>query len=220
VFILSSNILALILLNWHTRLLPSHTLYFTKRLHRTITTLLAFCFPTSAVLHFACWHFVQGILFGCTDYMPSLHRPNRSRSLCFIVNHKAICLLSVVILIYSRLLALNNKKLPVCILPPSFGSFVYSDNRIISTYTRIDVWLEELSDSNDHVVYIVVIHEVMQSWSDKGGVCLVCFIESCWNRWRQTFHGNIDGRDQDRIYGWYQPGGHIDGIDESPSRIF
>ena len=29
-----------------------------------------------------------------------------------------------------------------------------------------------------HVAYIVVIHEVMQRWSDKGGVCLVGFIES------------------------------------------
>ena len=70
VFILSFNILALIFLNWHTRPLPSHTLYFAKPFHRTTTTLLAFCFPTCRY-SFACRHFVQGILFGCTDYMPS-----------------------------------------------------------------------------------------------------------------------------------------------------
>jgi len=50
VFILSSNILALIFLNWHARLLPSHTLYFAKRPHRTILLYLPFAFRP-AVLH-------------------------------------------------------------------------------------------------------------------------------------------------------------------------
>jgi len=36
-----------------------------------------------------------------------------------------------------------------------------------------------------HVMDIVVIHEVMQSWSDEGGVCLRGFIESK-SRWHQS----------------------------------
>jgi len=112
VFILSSK---LIFLNWHAQLLPSHTLYFAKRPDRThhysiclLLSNLTFVLLVdtlyrvySSVVQITCLH---------------SHHPSRPRSLCFIVNHKAICLLSVVILIYSRLLALNNKNLPVCIL--------------------------------------------------------------------------------------------------------
>ena len=106
-----------------------------------------------------------------------LHHPSRSRPLCFIVNHKAICLLSVVILIYSPLLALDNKKLHVCILltnslrPCLLGQFDYR--------TQVNARLEGLRDSKmAHVVHIIVIHEVMRSWSDESGVCLMCFIGS------------------------------------------
>ena len=176
-FILSSNILALIFLNWHTRPLPSHTLYFAKRPHRTITTLLAFCFPTCRS-SFACRHFVQGILFGCTDHMPSAHHPRRSRSLCFIVNHKAICLLSVVILIYSHLLALDNKTLRVCTLFPKSQRSFFSRIRGFVDAHKLVLDSRDWETQMVYAVHIVTIHEVMRSRSDEGGVCLMCFIGS------------------------------------------
>jgi len=55
VFILSSNILALISLNWHTRLLPSHTLIVLCKTPPPHPPLLYLPFAfRSAVLHFAC----------------------------------------------------------------------------------------------------------------------------------------------------------------------
>jgi len=94
--------------NWHTRLLPSHTLTVLRKTpppHPHYSTcLLLSGLPffillvdtlyrvSSSVVQIICLH---------------LHHPSRSRSFCFIVNRKAICLLSVVILIYSRLLLIT-----------------------------------------------------------------------------------------------------------------
>ena len=147
VFILSSNILALISLNWHTRLLPSHTLIVLRKTppphpSHYSTCLLLSSLPflillvdtlyrvSSSVVQIICLH---------------LHHPSRSRSFCFIVNRKAICLLSVVILIYSRLLLITTSCMyPSLALttPPLLGQLdcfgVYTNQRLTRGIKRLE----------------------------------------------------------------------------------
>ena len=57
-------------------------------------------------------------------------------------------------------------------------------------YTRINAWLKGLIGSKPaHVMYIVLVHEVMQSRSDEDGVCLVQRLTESKSWWCQNGKG-------------------------------
>ena len=135
-FILSSNILALIFPTWRTRLLPSHIVFCKTPPPHPPLLYLPFAFRPN-VLHLACCHFVQGILFGCTDYMPS---PPTSKPFSVTLFHSQSQSHLSVICSYSHLQpsARFNKKFLYVSFPLNLCGLIYPDNWNVFTRTQIE----------------------------------------------------------------------------------
>ena len=159
-FILSSNILALISPKLaHSTITIAHIDCTLQTAHATPTH-YSTCLLLSDLPFFILLvdTFVQGILFGCTDYMPSRPSPKPFPVILF---HSQSQSHLFVICSYSHLQpsALNDKNFLYVSFSCPFGSLV------LGQLDRPDVhkkqsWFGELIGSRTaHVVHIVLIHE-------------------------------------------------------------